>query len=78
MADPTWSGVCLLSQISIGATPALPPVGKACFSYANALAKNFFGISDVRRYSAEGLDIFGADTESILQKAKLAIAEDLQ
>ena len=48
------------------------------FSYANALAKNFFGICDVRRYSAEGLDIFGADTESILQKAKLAIAADLQ
>ena len=48
------------------------------FSYANALAKNFFGITDVRRYSAEGLDIFGADTESILQEAKLAIAEDLQ
>ena len=48
------------------------------FSYVKALAQNFFGIADIHRYSAEGLDIFGADPEAILQKAKRAIAEDLQ
>ena len=46
------------------------------FSYVKALAQNFFGISEVRRYAAEGLDISGADVDSILRKAKAEIAED--
>ena len=33
------------------------------FSYINALAQNFFGITEIRRYTAEGLDIFGTDVE---------------
>ena len=45
------------------------------FSYVSALARNFFGITDIRRYAAEGLDIFGADVEDILGKAKAGIAE---
>lgn len=40
------------------------------FDYIKALATGFFGISDVSFFSAEGLDIYGADTDSILQKAK--------
>lgn len=40
------------------------------FDYVNALAKGFFGIGDVRFFSAEGLDIDGADVEMIMQKAK--------
>ena len=40
------------------------------FSYVNALAKNFFGIAEVYRFAAEGLDIFGADVDAILEKAK--------
>ncbi len=43
------------------------------FSYVKALAQNFFGITDVNRYAAEGLDIFGADVDMILNKAKQAI-----
>ena len=43
------------------------------FSYISALAKNFFGIQMVRRYAAEGLDIFGNDPEEILRKAMEAI-----
>ena len=46
------------------------------FSYVNALAQNFFGISDVHRYAAEGLDIFGADVDCIMEKAKLAITAE--
>ena len=46
------------------------------FSYIKALAQNFFGITDVNRYAAEGLDIFGADVDSIMEKAKLAITSD--
>ena len=43
------------------------------FSYISALAKSFFGIQMVRRYAAEGLDIFGNDPEEILRKAMEAI-----
>ena len=45
------------------------------FSYVKALAQNFFGITDVNRYAAEGLDIFGVDVEKIMCKAKLEISE---
>ena len=40
------------------------------FDYVKALAKGFFSIDDVRFYSAEGLDIYGADTDLIMRKAK--------
>ena len=40
------------------------------FSYLSALAKSFFGILKIRRYTAEGLDIWGADPDEILRKAK--------
>ena len=47
------------------------------FSYVKALAQNFFGINEIHRYAAEGLDIFGADVDAILDKAKAAITEAL-
>ena len=40
------------------------------FDYVKALAENFFGIADVRFFSAEGLDIFGADVKKIMMDAK--------
>ena len=40
------------------------------FDYIKALACGFFGISDVRFFSAEGLDIYGADVTAIMKKAK--------
>ena len=48
------------------------------FAYVKALAQNFFGITQIHRYSAEGLDIFGADVQTIMGKAKAAIAEGTQ
>ena len=44
------------------------------FDYVSALAKGFFGISNVSFFSAEGLDIYGADVGSIMQTAKEKIA----
>ena len=44
------------------------------FSYIRALAQNFFGIAEIHRYTAEGLDVFGANTEKIMEEAKLAIS----
>ena len=48
------------------------------FSYIKALAQNFFGIEEIHRYAAEGLDIYGADAEQILCKAKKEIAKGSQ
>jgi FMN-dependent NADH-azoreductase len=45
------------------------------FSYVQALARNFFGIAQIHRYTAEGLDIFGADVEKIMCEAKAAITD---
>ena len=46
------------------------------FAYVKALAQTFFGIGKIHRYSAEGLDIFGADVEKILSQAKAAITPE--
>ena len=43
------------------------------YSYVRTLAQNFFGITEVHRYAAEGLDIYGADVKEILCKAKAKI-----
>ena len=40
------------------------------FDYVKALVNDFFCINDVKFFSAEGLDIDGADASEILQKAK--------
>lgn len=45
------------------------------FSYMKALANDFFGIREVIRYAAEGLDIFGADADKIMERAKMEIAD---
>jgi FMN-dependent NADH-azoreductase len=40
------------------------------YDYIKALATGFFGISKVEFFSAEGLDIYGADVDEIMKKAK--------
>ena len=40
------------------------------FDYIKTLAENFYGIKDVCFYSAEGLDIFDADVEGIMNETK--------
>ena len=48
------------------------------FDYVKALAETFFGISEVYFYSAEGLDIFGADVQAIISEAKERITSSIQ
>lgn len=43
------------------------------FGYVKALGKEFYGIEDATLFCAEGLDIFGADAETILQSAEARI-----
>ena len=40
------------------------------FSYVDGLAKSYFGIPETVLFSAENLDVVGADTAAILTKAK--------
>lgn len=47
------------------------------FDYIKAVAEAFFGIGNVRFFSAEGLDIYGADTDGILQKVKKKILDGI-
>ena len=47
------------------------------FDYVKALAENFFGINDISFYSAEGLDIFGADVKEIIDESKRKITIEL-
>ncbi len=46
------------------------------FDYIKALATEFFGISNIKFFSAEGLDIYGADVDGILQTAKKNILDN--
>ena len=48
------------------------------FDYVKALATTLFGINDVKFFSAEGIDIFGADSAQILQRAKdnMSVADE--
>ena len=39
------------------------------FGYVKALARNFYGIPDIRLVKATGLDIVGADEEAIIRNA---------
>ena len=47
------------------------------FDYVKALAENFFGINDISFYSAEGLDIFGADVKEIMEESKKKITNEV-
>lgn len=43
------------------------------FGYVKALGEEFYGIEDAALFCAEGLDIFGADPEAILNKTEAEI-----
>ncbi len=45
------------------------------FGYVKALAQNYYGIQDVRKIEAVGLDIVGADVNAIMKAAVAALSE---
>ena len=45
------------------------------FGYVKALAQNYYGIQDVRKIEAVGLDIYGADVSSIMREAEDALSD---
>ena len=46
------------------------------FGYVKALAQNYYGIRDVRKMEADGLDICGADVNAIMTSAEDALSAD--
>ena len=48
------------------------------FSYVRALAETFFGIPEVKCFSAEGLDIIGNDVAHIMQDAEETIRREMK
>ena len=57
-----------LFYVSTAGGPVLP--AHMGFSYVDGLAKSYFGIPETVLFSAENLDVVGADTAAILTKAK--------
>lgn len=45
------------------------------FGYVKALAQNYYGIRDVRKIEAVGLDLFGADVDAIMKSAEEALSD---
>ena len=63
-----------LFYISTAGGPVLP--SHMGFSYVDGLAKSYFGIPETVLFSAENLDVVGADTAAILARAKEEIDND--
>ena len=57
-----------LFYVSTAGGPVLP--AHMGFFYVDGLAKSYFGIPETVLFSAENLDVVGADTAAILTKAK--------
>lgn len=57
-----------LFYVSTAGGPVLP--SHMGFDYVDALAKNYFSIPRTMLFSAEDLDVIGADPEAILARAK--------
>ena len=65
--------LCNAKRLIYVTTAGGPIVHNFGFTYVEALARCFFGIEDVRMVKAEGLDIWGADVETIMNQAKKEI-----
>lgn len=63
-------GLCKAKRLIYVTTSGGPIIYNFGFDYVSALAKNFYGISDVYFISAQGLDVYGANVNKILEDAK--------
>ena len=68
--DGLPKGLCKAKKLIYVTTAGGPIFQNFGFEYVKALAHAFYGIADVRLVKAEGLDIWGADVDGILEQAK--------
>ncbi|MBO4866330.1 MAG: NAD(P)H-dependent oxidoreductase [Ruminococcus sp.] len=76
--DGSFGGLCKACKLyyvtTAGGTIFSEEYG---FGYVKALARDFYGIGECVLFKAEGLDIWGADVESIMSAAKAEISNYL-
>ena len=70
--------LCKAKKLTYITTSGGPIISDAFgFGYITSLAENFYGINNINYIKAEGLDIFGASIQEILEKAKKEIEKSL-
>lgn len=74
-ADGIPQGLCKANRLIYVTTAGGPIIRNFGFEYVEALARGFFGIEDVRLFKAEGLDVWGADVQSIMEQARREILD---
>lgn len=63
--------LCKAKKLIYVATSGGPIFGENLgYTYVKAVAQGFFGIEDTRYVDAQGLDIWGADVDAIMEEAK--------
>ncbi|MBR5446051.1 MAG: NAD(P)H-dependent oxidoreductase [Clostridia bacterium] len=67
-------GLCKAKRLIYVTTAGGPIRQNFGYDYVAALARSFYGIGRVECVSAEGLDIHGADVQTLLAKAKSTFA----
>lgn len=67
-------GLCNADRLIYVTTSGGPIINNFGYDYVYSLSKTFFGIKEVKCISAQGLDIYGADSEKILRDAKKGIS----
>ena len=69
-ADGVPRSLCKADRLIYVTTAGGPIIRHYGFEYAEALAKTFWGIREARLVKAEGLDVWGADANRIMEEAK--------
>ena len=67
-------GLCKAKRLIYVTTAGGPIFQNYGYEYVKALAQGFYGIPEVSLVKAEGLDVWGADPEAIMETAKMAIS----
>ena len=66
-------GLCKAKKLIYVTTSGGPIIHNFGFDYVNAIAKSFYGIPDVQCVKAQGLDVFGADVNKIIEETKRSL-----
>lgn len=66
-------GLCRAGKLTYVTTAGGPIYKNLGFDYVDTIARLFYGINEIKCVKAEGLDIWGADVETILEEAKKSI-----
>lgn len=66
-------GLCKAKKLVYVTTSGGPIVYNLGFDYVSALAKCFYGITDVQCVKAQGLDVYGANVMKIMEECKQSL-----